>query len=40
MKCKKDKTFIDLDGRFKMEAMEAALSKPHKVSLNFMVYQK
>lgn len=40
MKCKKDKTFINLDSGFKMEAIEAAISKPHKVSHNFMVYQK
>lgn len=37
-KCKKDKAFVNLDGRCKMEATEADISKPH--CLNFTVYQK
>lgn len=38
--CEKDRTLINWDGRYKMEVTEAAISKPHTVSLNFMVYLK
>lgn len=38
--CEKDRTITNLDGRCKMEATEAGTSKPHEVSLNFMVYLK
>lgn len=40
MTCEKGRTFINLDGRCKMEATEADSSKPHKVSLNCMVCMK
>lgn len=40
MKCKKDKTFINLDGKCKMETTYADISKPHKVNLNLMAYLK
>lgn len=40
MACGKDSTVTHLDGRSKMEATEADIPKPHKVSLNFMEYLK
>lgn len=40
VKSKKDKTLINLDSKYKMEATEADISKPHKVNLNFTVYLK